>query len=133
MIRRPPRSTLFPYTTLFRSLEVGQTIDLLQHLQPFVALLEERVEVRPLIGERGVLEHRREVAGGGAGPGHSPLHVVTLFERGRLDRGPRQRALLLLQRARLRPAARLLTLRRRRQIEQPSRRQRDRWGHAQDR
>src|SRR5258705_3943342 len=24
MIRRPPRSTLFPYTTLFRSLEGGQ-------------------------------------------------------------------------------------------------------------
>src|SRR3712207_8434019 len=28
MIRRPPRSTLFPYTTLFRSLvEVGTTVD----------------------------------------------------------------------------------------------------------
>src|SRR5688572_31040180 len=27
MIRRPPRSTLFPYTTLFRSFD-GQTIDL---------------------------------------------------------------------------------------------------------
>src|SRR3712207_7404257 len=27
MIRRPPRSTLFPYTTLFRS-----TLDVLQHL-----------------------------------------------------------------------------------------------------
>src|SRR3712207_7298133 len=26
MIRRPPRSTLFPYTTLFRSLD-GETID----------------------------------------------------------------------------------------------------------
>src|SRR2546429_6655972 len=25
MIRRPPRSTLFPYTTLFRSLFIGQT------------------------------------------------------------------------------------------------------------
>src|SRR2546429_4580273 len=25
MIRRPPRSTLFPYTTLFRSLEVRET------------------------------------------------------------------------------------------------------------
>src|SRR3712207_7941830 len=25
MIRRPPRSTLFPYTTLFRSVEVGVT------------------------------------------------------------------------------------------------------------
>src|SRR3989440_11818292 len=24
MIRRPPRSTLFPYTTLFRSLQLGQ-------------------------------------------------------------------------------------------------------------
>src|SRR2546430_9758785 len=26
MIRRPPRSTLFPYTTLFRSLQHGQSI-----------------------------------------------------------------------------------------------------------
>src|SRR3989454_11573190 len=25
MIRRPPRSTLFPYTTLFRSIPVGET------------------------------------------------------------------------------------------------------------
>src|SRR2546430_8554800 len=27
MIRRPPRSTLFPYTTLFRSLRVGEAAD----------------------------------------------------------------------------------------------------------
>src|SRR5256885_11543630 len=27
MIRRPPRSTLFPYTTLFRSIERGQQAD----------------------------------------------------------------------------------------------------------
>src|SRR2546427_478214 len=27
MIRRPPRSTLFPYTTLFRSNEAGQALD----------------------------------------------------------------------------------------------------------
>src|SRR2546429_990559 len=26
MIRRPPRSTLFPYTTLFRSLSIGKSI-----------------------------------------------------------------------------------------------------------
>src|SRR5258705_1676748 len=25
MIRRPPRSTLFPYTTLFRSLQIGES------------------------------------------------------------------------------------------------------------
>src|SRR3989449_10392143 len=30
MIRRPPRSTLFPYTTLFRSLQWGHTIDVLE-------------------------------------------------------------------------------------------------------
>src|SRR2546422_11594636 len=30
MIRRPPRSTLFPYTTLFRSAEIGVQVDQLQ-------------------------------------------------------------------------------------------------------
>src|SRR3712207_7624002 len=29
MIRRPPRSTLFPYTTLFRSVDVGAHLELL--------------------------------------------------------------------------------------------------------
>src|SRR2546422_3417515 len=39
MIRRPPRSTLFPYTTLFRSLVAGegkhraQSEEMLQHLR----------------------------------------------------------------------------------------------------
>src|SRR5256885_6462579 len=37
MIRRPPRSTLFPYTTLFRSLSVGSGIK--------VGLLETAVRV----------------------------------------------------------------------------------------
>src|SRR5258708_29151840 len=31
MIRRPPRSTLFPYTTLFRSLFVGKVAGHLMH------------------------------------------------------------------------------------------------------
>src|SRR2546430_5855401 len=36
MIRRPPRSTLFPYTTLFRSAEVGRGAapELLRHPVP---------------------------------------------------------------------------------------------------
>src|ERR1039458_3019952 len=51
MMRRPPRSTLFPYTTLFRSERKGETlgflivlrknIDALQHA---VAYLERRVQ-----------------------------------------------------------------------------------------
>src|SRR3989442_3787432 len=32
MIRRPPRSTLFPYTTLFRSHAVGQRTEVVRHL-----------------------------------------------------------------------------------------------------
>src|SRR3712207_8141463 len=35
MIRRPPRSTLFPYTTLFRSAEPrGVAADLVEHHEP---------------------------------------------------------------------------------------------------
>src|SRR3712207_7065210 len=56
MIRRPPRSTLFPYTTLFRSIEADQ--DALVH--PSVDLRSASgPEVRErLAAER--LDHRRE-------------------------------------------------------------------------
>src|SRR2546422_3815711 len=37
MIRRPPRSTLFPYTTLFRSLDVGSD-PLVEHLLPSIQI-----------------------------------------------------------------------------------------------
>src|SRR3712207_7826232 len=44
MIRRPPRSTLFPYTTLFRSQDSNlQAID--------VAALPKGVEVKPILLE----------------------------------------------------------------------------------
>src|SRR6201990_2707801 len=45
MIRRPPRSTLFPYTTLFRSVGVGQR---LLHAQDagLHALVEEHLHQR---------------------------------------------------------------------------------------
>src|SRR2546425_4748080 len=35
MIRRPPRSTLFPYTTLFRSLRPAETFNPLHRLTSF--------------------------------------------------------------------------------------------------
>src|SRR3712207_7860412 len=43
MIRRPPRSTLFPYTTLFRSLE-----------QPAVLVVELH---RPVVRQRHLADH----------------------------------------------------------------------------
>src|SRR2546422_6868124 len=63
MIRRPPRSTLFPYTTLFRS-------QLTQH----GADAARRVQVRHVVLARGleVDEHRRRVG-----------HLVEPLERDR--------------------------------------------------
>src|SRR2546425_9596908 len=52
MIRRPPRSTLFPYTTLFRSLppepasEIGDAPPHPGHLVPARAEREDQVMVR---------------------------------------------------------------------------------------
>src|SRR2546426_8500055 len=37
MIRRPPRSTLFPYTTLFRSHDSGAAGDSLYYVMPYVS------------------------------------------------------------------------------------------------
>src|SRR3712207_9374286 len=43
MIRRPPRSTLFPYTTLFRSVYVGGVTE--QHLKDVENEVLEQVKV----------------------------------------------------------------------------------------
>src|SRR5256885_8931670 len=52
MIRRPPRSTLFPYTTLFRSIEdesVREGTDIIAR--------EPGVDARPGAGDREPKEH----------------------------------------------------------------------------
>src|SRR3712207_8925387 len=57
MIRRPPRSTLFPYTTLFRSvLELAE-------FDPEQILVPAGVQGEPVVGQRvGAALRRREVA-----------------------------------------------------------------------
>src|SRR2546425_12892394 len=55
MIRRPPRSTLFPYTTLFRSLEDRQLVFFEQH----VTQLWGRVDVE--LGARGTIDRLLEL------------------------------------------------------------------------
>src|SRR3712207_6944526 len=42
MMRRPPRSTLFPYTALFRSLGQGQPARPIEHVVPAFDLDHER-------------------------------------------------------------------------------------------
>src|SRR3712207_8899648 len=53
MIRRPPRSTLFPYTTLFRSTWVGRTMP-----TPDRRLLQPNRHASPLAGVPKVLTVR---------------------------------------------------------------------------
>src|SRR5256885_7186292 len=57
MIRRPPRSTLFPYTTLFRSVEVGLLQSIAAHAD---AGARERLGLRALGGQRSE-EHTSEL------------------------------------------------------------------------
>src|SRR3712207_7374702 len=56
MIRRPPRSTLFPYTTLFRSAVLGLALTLLGRADEDRDLAEVLVLVHELVGLRDVLE-----------------------------------------------------------------------------
>src|SRR2546422_400685 len=58
MIRRPPRSTLFPYTTLFRSRsgeprtdDVAQVLEILHHLGAVERLVDQRAGPRRVDGE----------------------------------------------------------------------------------
>src|SRR3712207_8641725 len=69
MIRRPPRSTLFPYTTLFRSLDGGVAFPRerlaaeREAERPVHLLCRIRADVRlqPVREEPGLLQHERPV------------------------------------------------------------------------
>src|SRR2546430_13735621 len=53
MIRRPPRSTLFPYTTLFRSIEDDQIEALFEQVfQPFGCGRRKRCLITPFLEEQ---------------------------------------------------------------------------------
>src|SRR2546422_4218716 len=59
MIRRPPRSTLFPYTTLFRSTKLGVTTNVENSFSPLCR--PRRVYVRSGAGpkpQRRAAQHR---------------------------------------------------------------------------
>src|SRR2546422_3861574 len=57
MIRRPPRSTLFPYTTLFRSLVIEQ--ESVGDSEPAAPLLEGRIELQDGLAKRISVERGR--------------------------------------------------------------------------
>src|SRR6266498_6094382 len=77
MIRRPPRSTLFPYTTLFRSPDGSLLRDVTRQ-----AVRESNAHHLPLreaTGRRaiGLILRGRSAGDDPAGPVHVPLHQMT--------------------------------------------------------
>src|SRR3712207_8317041 len=61
MIRRPPRSTLFPYTTLFRSEEIDQLSK--NHALSLMALVRAlRSKKKPYVGLKDVRLYASELA-----------------------------------------------------------------------
>src|SRR3712207_7935169 len=61
MIRRPPRSTLFPYTTLFRSLQPFLAVARAEDLEP----LDLEVDAEELDDHRVVVDHQQAHLGVG--------------------------------------------------------------------
>src|SRR5256885_9015532 len=89
MIRRPPRSTLFPYTTLFRSAQRPGVLRLLADEPRVWAVLDERAARRqhPRAAGQGLLrseEHTSEL--------QSPCTLVCrlLLEKNKLTRHARR-------------------------------------------
>src|SRR5258707_7308146 len=61
MIRRPPRSTLFPYTTLFRSFISGVQFVSMGLLGELIARTYYESQNKPVYALREVKSHRKDV------------------------------------------------------------------------
>src|SRR3712207_9194480 len=73
MIRRPPRSTLFPYTTLFRSAQV--------RVRPVIRG-EDAAHGRQGLGQRGVAEGAQLLLGDDGDGGGGLVHRQQVLRRG---------------------------------------------------
>src|SRR5438132_13656972 len=67
MIRRPPRSTLFPYTTLFRSMSLEALLgtnaafdERIHRLRPHPGQLASAANLRRLTAESGIIASHRD-------------------------------------------------------------------------
>src|SRR5438132_7378395 len=85
MIRRPPRSTLFPYTTLFRSLRLGDRLGAVRRQRVELVRLAEALElaVRRVVGRTSLArseEHTSELQS------HSDLVCRLLLEKKKINK-----------------------------------------------
>src|SRR5256885_13206873 len=78
MIRRPPRSTLFPYTTLFRSLELAHVHADVGHAGPGPRGEQQDVSRAEGVDERGDLASGTRLIATHAGQANAVLPVRVL-------------------------------------------------------
>src|SRR2546430_16666528 len=99
MIRRPPRSTLFPYTTLFRSAAQQPPTPArdLRRIERQVLILGEREADRPQLGEPA----RTAVLAPAAAHAVQPLRLVARADLPQLDPGVEQAGEVAHQRAKI--------------------------------
>src|SRR2546422_8122896 len=88
MIRRPPRSTLFPYTTLFRSRERRETVVPAVRQTAGEPALELGGELRECLPIRFVLLRPLGFEAGAALPGEPPVRGRFVRRGERLPAGP---------------------------------------------
>src|SRR3989454_5239996 len=102
MIRRPPRSTLFPYTTLFRSVEPDDGRAVLEGAVHHLADLLG-VRFRQRAAEHGEIlrEHVHQAAVDPPVPGHHAVAQVLLVGEPEIHRAVRHEAIELDERARV--------------------------------
>src|SRR2546426_11014650 len=86
MIRRPPRSTLFPYTTLFRSIEEHS-----HGLVPGERALDMLVQMRPMPGDDDDLPDHRGMVVVPLGGRRAPVKAPRATRRRGLAHKPRER------------------------------------------
>src|SRR2546430_10180756 len=85
MIRRPPRSTLFPYTTLFRS-QVTGFIDYRDAADVIALHHVERFAHRPILTNRDRIEDRKSTR---LNSSHSQIsYAVFCLKKNHRDRSP---------------------------------------------
>src|SRR3989442_5418823 len=79
MIRRPPRSTLFPYTTLFRSVFLGPATERISGARQGLANMQNRPEIAFRCGPLAL--HRIKLSLNPKDSGRSEEHTSELQSR----------------------------------------------------
>src|SRR5437588_7003746 len=90
MIRRPPRSTLFPYTTLFRShlLVVRNIIENAHHAEHQPIAVEDLAPFGEVLGRKGLVENLEDRKSTRLNSSHTVISYAVFCLKKKKDSSP---------------------------------------------